>query len=353
MEQFSIPRTAFDVTLLPIAARDPATPEFEAAVADFFQQQFRELGANGQVAVTPDQISVSWVTAGFNAVEAALAKLRRGQLRDGIQLLALLRSRWPDQADVLYNLGVALSELGEPAKAVPVLRHLVAVEPEHTHGRVALGVALGRLGDPAAAEQEFRAAVANDPAEPWARKNLGGILLRQGRWNEAREHLKAALQRAPEDAQAWLLLGEVAGHGGDNATAKSAWQRARQLDPDGPVGERAERILNRLAGESLPRNADGVNPEAVAAMVSALKRLRALSPEAARQLTLQAALLGQHGLRLQDPERRHQVEGIAEPLTGLEVACLIHAGVQLASPGAETGLPLKKEYHVAAREHGL
>ena len=33
------------------------------------------------------------------------------------------------------------------------------------------------------------------------------------------------------------------------------------------------------------------------------------------------------------------MESIAEPLTGLDVACLIHAGVQLASPGAETGLP--------------
>jgi tetratricopeptide (TPR) repeat protein len=189
--------------------------------------------------------------------------------------------------------------------------------------------------------------VEGDPTEPWARKNLGGILLRLGRWAEAREHLEAALERAPGDAQAWLLMGEVAGHGGDTATAKSAWQRARQFDPDGPVGERAERMLNRLAGESLPRNADGVNPEAMAAMVAALKRLRAMAPEAAKQLTLQAALLGQHGLRLQDPERRHQVEGIAEPLTGLEVACLIHAGVQIASPGAETGLPLEREYHRA------
>jgi tetratricopeptide (TPR) repeat protein len=349
MEQFSLPRTAFDVTLLPVEARDPATPEFEAAVADFFQRQFGELGANGQVTVTPEQISVGWVTAGFNPVEAALAKLRRGQLRDGIQLLALLRSRWPDQADVLYNLGVALSELGEPANAVPVLRHLVEVEPSHTHGRVALGVALGRLGDPSAAEREFRTAVEGDPAEPWARKNLGGILLRQGRWAEAREHLEVALERAPGDAQAWLLLGEVAGHGGDTATAKSAWQSARQLDPDGPVGERAERMLNRLAGESLPRNADGVNPEALVAMVAALKRLRALSPEAAKQLTLQAALLGQHGLRLQDPERCHQVYGIAEPLTGLEVACLIHAGVQLASPGVESGLPLQAEFNLATR----
>ena len=141
---------------------------------------------------------------------------------------------------------------------------------------------------------------------------------------------------------------------------KTTLRRRNRLSPkcsgsvsdQGPVGERAERMLNRLAGESLPRNADGVNPEALAAMVAALKRLRALSPEAAKQLTFQAALLGQHGLRLQDPERRHHVEGIAEPLTGLEVACLIQAGVQLASPGAETRLPLEREYHRATHDLG-
>ena len=125
---------------------------------------------------------------------------------------------------------------------------------------------------------------------------------------------------------------------------------ARQLDLDGPMGEHAERLLNRLAGESLSRNAEGVNTEALVAMITALKRLRALSPEAAKQLTLHAALDGQHGLRLQDLERCHQVESIDEPPTGLEVACLIHAGVQLASPGAGTGLPLLKEFAEAERQ---
>ena len=350
MEQFSIPLASFDLTLLPAAARDPGTEEFRTAVTEFFQRQFRELGANGAVTVTSEHISVGWITPGFNPVEAAIAKLHRGQLRDGAQLLEVVRSRRPADPDVLYNLGVAWSELGDLARAVPVLRHLLDVEPDHARGRVALGVALGRLGDTAGAEQELRLAAESDPDEPWAHKNLGGILLRQGKWTEARERLEAALALAPQDAQAWLLLGEAASSSGDTDTSKSAWQRARQLDPDGPLGERAERLLNRLAGESLPRNADGVNPEALAAMIAALKRLRALSPEAAKQLTLHAALLGQHGLRLQDPERHHQVEGIDEPLTGLEVACLIHAGVQLASPGAETGLPLLEEFAEAERE---
>ena len=68
---------------------------------------------------------------------------------------------------------------------------------------------------------------------------------------------------------------------------------------------------------------------------------------------MKAALLGQHGLRLTDPSRVHFLDGVTDPLTALEVACLIHAGVQMASPGAETGLPLEQEYQVALANSAL
>lgn len=343
MEQFSLPLTSFDVRLLPTEARDLGSAEFREAVAEFFRCQFRDLGANGQVTVTSERISVTWVTPNFQPVEAALSKLRRGQLRDGIQLLELIRSRRPDDADVLYNLGVAWSELGDPARAESVLRRLLEKHPDHLRGQVALGVALGRLGDLVGAEQTFRGAVEQDGSDPWAQKNLGGILIRQGRAAEARPHLEAAVSVAPQDAQAWYLLGEATRQTGDIPTARVAYRKSRDLDPNG-VGELSERALNQLATDKLLRNAEGVNPEALSAMESAVRRLRALTPQAGKELTLKAALLGQHGLRLTDPSRVHFLDGITEPLTALEVASLIHAGVQMASPGAETGLPLEREY---------
>lgn len=111
--------------------------------------------------------------------------------------------------------------------------------------------------------------------------------------------------------------------------------------------------IRRLAGEALPLNADGVNPEALAAIITAFKRLLSLSHEGARAPILQAALLGQNGLRFQDPTRIHQLDGIPEALTALEIASLIHAGVQMMSPGAETGLPFEQELKQAQRRSYL
>ncbi|HRI15565.1 MAG TPA: tetratricopeptide repeat protein [Verrucomicrobiota bacterium] len=350
MEQFTIPLKTFDLALLPAGARTPGSPEFREEVDAFFQQQFSDLGANGVVTVTPDEISVGWITPEFNPVDAAIAKLDRGQLREGAQLLELIRARTPDSPDVLYNLGVALSELGEFPRAIAVLRRLVEIDPDHLPGRVSLGVALGRSGNETEAVEVLTQALELAPDDVWAQKNLGGILFRLGRVAEARVHLETAVDLAPCDAQTWYILGETRLATGDGVSARDALNLARAIDPDGPIRDRAEAALNCLADSELPRNADGVNPEALKAMIAALKRLRSLTPEAAKQLTLQAALLGQNGLRFEDPVPRHRIEGISEPLIALEVACLIHAGVQTISPGAETGFPLSSEFLEAQRQ---
>ena len=54
----------------------------------------------------------------FDPVEIAVGKLKRGQYREGIQLLELVRSRTPDDPAVLYNLGMALSDPGQLDRAV-------------------------------------------------------------------------------------------------------------------------------------------------------------------------------------------------------------------------------------------
>lgn len=347
MEESTIPLRSFDLTLLPEGARDVASPEFPDAVTEFFRRQFRELGANGVVTVTPEQISVGWVTHGFDPVSAAVAKLKRGQLREGAQLLEVARSRRPDSPDLLFNLGVARSELGELDQAIAILSHLVEIDPEYVHGLVALGVALGRSGRTAEAMTPLVRAVELAPADAWAQKNLGGLLFRLNRGTEARPHLEAAVRLAPDDAQAWLHLGEICLSIGEKEPGRDALKRARSLDPHGPIRDRADAALNRLAAIELPRNSDGINPDALAAMIWAVGHLRSLSAQAAQHLTLQAALIGQHGLRFSDTKRVFRLEGLHEPLTTLQLACLIHAGVQSYAPNTQSGLPLENEYKTA------
>jgi Flp pilus assembly protein TadD len=273
MEQFVVPLSRFDLGLLPEAARDTASPAFREAVDDYFRRRFREMGVNGVVQLTGDTLTVGWVAPDFDPVAAAIVLCQRGQVRDGVQLLELARSRQPDSPDLLLNLGIGLNELGEGERAVTVLEHLIDLEPDHVRGLVALGVALGRLGEDDAALDRFTRAVVLAPADPWTQSNLGGMLLRVGRPAEARPRLEAAVQLAPKDPRGWLLLGESCLESGDEAAERTALGRARTLDPHGGVRDRAEALLNRVA----------------------------------------------------DPAKAHRLEGIPEPLTALQVACLIHA----------------------------
>ncbi|HRI15505.1 MAG TPA: tetratricopeptide repeat protein [Verrucomicrobiota bacterium] len=333
MDQFTLPTESFDLTLLPEDARDPQSPRFADAVGSFFQQQFCDLGVDGVVQVSPQAISVGWTSRAGDPVKDAVALLQRGQLREGVQLLELIRRRQPNSEDALYNLGLGLSELGNFTRATEILRQLIQLAPNHVHGLVALGVALGRSGESETALQFLQRAVELAPQDIWARQNLGGILLKLGQFAEARLALATAVEIAPGQARAWLLLGEACIGLKDIPAARAALLRARELDPHSPIRDRADVLLNQLSESALPRNADGVNPEALAAMKQAITRLRSMEPEVAKRLTLNAALVGQSGLNLHDHTKRHRVEGIEEPLTGLEVACLIHAGVQLVAPG--------------------
>ncbi len=59
-------------------------------------------------------------------------------------------------------------------------------------------------------------------------------------------------------------------------------------------------------------------------------------------------MVGQHGLRLQDPTRIHHLDSFSNPLTALEVACLIHAGLQMSAPRIDSAFPLEGVYRVVA-----
>ena len=92
-----------------------------------------------------------------------------------------------------------------------------------------------------------------------------------------------------------------------------------------------------------------VRSEVVDGLVWALRVLAGMGDSKARQqLVLRAALLGQSGIDLLAPEPVHSLDGYdGGPLTGFQVGCLIHAGVQGLSPGTKTGLDWEAEYNRA------
>jgi cytochrome c-type biogenesis protein CcmH/NrfG len=61
--------------------------------------------------------------------------------------------------------------------------------------------------------------------------------------------LRIGTEKDPDFQRIWLTLGFVSAQSGDAARARTALEKARDLDPDNSIGQEAERLLGLLQGE--------------------------------------------------------------------------------------------------------
>lgn len=94
-----------------------------------------------------------------------------------------------------YRQARALIDDGDYAAALPLLRQVVAREPNNADAYNELGFAQRKLGDREAALLNYRKALAIDPEHLGANEYLGELYLEMGDLVQARERL-AALDRA-------------------------------------------------------------------------------------------------------------------------------------------------------------
>src|SRR6266508_1846293 len=176
--------------------------------------------------------------------------LQSGKLDDGILLLELFLSDDPNDEDVLYNLGMAVSDAGELTRAIELLTRLVKRSPNHTNGRVALGVALLRSRKTEEGINELQTAMAQEPENLWARRDLGAGLMQAGRFSEAIEHLRHATELNPDDQAAWFGYGQALQFSGNTSEADQAFIKTIELDEFSKIAERAREARTGIAEKS-------------------------------------------------------------------------------------------------------
>ena len=210
---FSLPYAAFDLELIGLSPSDVGGEAFSEKVSEFFASQFAKFGGNARVVLNDaDQtINVTWTKErGFkDPGQRALEMLRSGTIAEAIPLLWAVHHEKPNDTDILYNLGVAYSELGQVEKAIEILDRLIAIDPNHVHGLVALGVAHIKSKDLQMGEVFLRRSLVLEPKNPWALKNLGACLMKLGNAEEAVPVFEAALKASPNDVQSLLGLGQA------------------------------------------------------------------------------------------------------------------------------------------------
>ncbi|MBV8514425.1 MAG: tetratricopeptide repeat protein [Acidobacteria bacterium] len=157
------------------------------------------------------------------------------------------------------RLGDAYDVAGRPDDAANAYKQAVALKPTPGYYNN-LGGILGRAGkiDEAMAAYQ-KSAELDPPNAAQAYRNAGITLYNAGKMKEAVEPLKKATELDPKSAQAWYLLGaSLVGameykQKGDKMEVVvqpgtvEAYQKAVELDPNGPYGQQAKQGLEALA----------------------------------------------------------------------------------------------------------
>jgi tetratricopeptide (TPR) repeat protein len=227
-----------------------------------------------------------------------LAELLLGPVKDpehAVKILTEARRRFPETAEMVYYLGIALREAKHTQQAVTTFEEALH-EAELDSGEIAnarfyfdYGATAEQAGLYDKAADLFKKAIALDPtnsaeacnylAYMWAEQNthldeavemiqralqadpkngafldsLGWVEYRQGKYEQSLSDLLRALQNMPhDDAVVHEHLGDTYLKLGRTAQALEAWQKAKSLDPNNKnLTEKIENTKTKLGqGES-------------------------------------------------------------------------------------------------------
>ena len=141
----------------------------------------------------------------------------------------------PDHARAWNNLGNAQRTLGRLAQAEQSFARALALQPDYPLAAANLAEVQRDQGEPVRAEATLRAALARQGGRPPYRPIvvlLAGLLRERGALDEAAQLYRQAIELSPQESGGqWFNLGSVLVQRGDLDGARSAYARARAVDP--------------------------------------------------------------------------------------------------------------------------
>jgi tetratricopeptide (TPR) repeat protein len=159
---------------------------------------------------------------------------------------------------ILARLGDAYDAAGRPDDAANAYKQAIEQKPTAAYYNN-LGGILGRAGKIDEAMAAFQKSAELDPQNAAQAYRNGGITLYNvGKMKEAVEPLKKATELDPKNPQAWYLLGAALVGSMDykkvgdkmevivQPGTVEAYQKAVELDPNGPYGQQAKQGLEAL-----------------------------------------------------------------------------------------------------------
>ena len=192
-------------------------------------------------------------------IKRGTAAMRQGNPQAALIAFLEALAALPDDPLTIFNVGMALIELGEKEQAEARLRESIAINDNYRDPQYNLALILAERGDLEGAERHFRQAAEIDSEDVEARVRYADVLTRLKRPGEAIALLEEVLAADPALPLARLALGAAYQATGAVEPARAALGKVLDAAP-GATGERAEAhyrlaVLSEVA--SLPGSTAG------------------------------------------------------------------------------------------------
>jgi len=277
----------------------------------------------------------------------AMRLLEHGQFKEASPILLKLLDDKPDDVNLLYNLGMCYTELGEPSKATKLLERCISQDPEFSNAHVALGVASSRIGDLAKAKNCLLKSLELNPDNPYALKNLGAIYGNEGDNQKALRCLEKSFELNPEDPFAAYGIGLAYLKAGDHQKASEYFNETLSLNAPDDLISKAKEALTEIASREL--KSKGFRMDAVSYITHAMEIFQDKSIEEIKDIAFEIALKGQDGLDINDPSRIIHLRSLKGDFTALHLVCIMYAGFKEFAPGVDVGMDFSDEYAMAQK----
>jgi predicted Zn-dependent protease len=157
------------------------------------------------------------------------AQRRCGRTALAHEILAPLAASQPGAAQVQYEFGCALADIGEPEEAINAWRRAVQVKPDYADAWRAIADELRKCGDGAGADAAYAGLIKAGTRDP--RLLAAADALLRNDLPQAETLLRAHLQQHPTDVAAVRMFAEVAGRLRRYRDAENLLERCLELAP--------------------------------------------------------------------------------------------------------------------------
>lgn len=352
---FKLPLSRFDVNLLPSEARSIGSDAFKDAVIAHFVAQYAAKGENAIVTIDNEEINVVTFPKNADPLDFVLTMLKSGRIKEAIPFLESMAKSEPENVQVLYNLGIASSELEQFDEAIIRLKKAVRLDPKHAQAWTGIGVAYQRMGKSELALEPMQKAVEADSTDGYALRNLGGMLAGLNRFDEALVHLRAARKELPHDPQTIYGLAMVLESTGDEnslAEADELYVVVIERWPASPVAKLAREARTRLAHQSMRSKAvGGMRPDVMMYILGAMQAFDKGGKVKRQQIAVEIAMKGQSGLDINSSEQKYTLKSLPGKFSGMHLLSIMYAAFKQIDPTMDAGVDLQAEYDAAMALH--